>query len=388
MSVRRKNKKFYIYYILVFALVFVMVSKEVQAAPSLSAQRAVLMDGDTGRVLYEKDAHSKSRIASITKIMTAVLAVESGRMDEDVTVSENASGTEGSSLYLKAGEKIKLEDLVYGLMLRSGNDSAVAIAEFVGGSLEGFVHLMNQKAAEIGMKDSHFSNPHGLDDHEDHYSTAYDMALLTKYAMENDLYKKIAGTKVHTAPNPEEKWDRKWKNKNRLVTELYKYSTGGKTGYTKRAKRTLVSTASKDGENLIAVTLNAPDDWNDHIGMFEYGFDQFDYKIVLEKGEITKFDDEFYKDKVYVKRDSILSLQSGEEESVRIEYKMLKPKKEWKENRNVPEVVGKAVIYLGDEEADNLPVYFKGEREPEKEKSWWKFWAYSIETFLGVNQNG
>ncbi|XXM74123.1 D-alanyl-D-alanine carboxypeptidase family protein [Lysinibacillus sphaericus] len=388
MSVHRKNKKFYIYYILVFALVFVMVSKEVQAAPSVSAQRAVLMDGETGRVLYEKDARSKSRIASITKIMTAVLAVESGRMDEDVTVSENASGTEGSSLFLKTGEKIKLEDLVYGLMLRSGNDSAVAIAEYVGGSLEGFVHLMNQKAAEIGMKDSHFSNPHGLDDHEDHYSTAYDMALLTKYAMENDLYKKIAGTKVHTAPNPEEKWDRKWKNKNRLVTELYKYSTGGKTGYTKRAKRTLVSTASKDGENLIAVTLNAPDDWNDHIGMFEYGFDQFDYKIVLEKGNITKFDDEFYKDKVYVKRDSILSLQSGEEESVRIEYKMLKPKKEWKENRHVPEVVGEAVIYLGDEEADNLPVYFKGEREPEKEKRWWKFWAYSIETFLGVNQNG
>lgn len=388
MIVGMKKTKFYIYYMLVFTLLFVMVSKEVQAAPSVSAHRAILMDGETGRILYEKDAHSRSRIASITKIMTAVLAVESGRMDEEVTVSENASGTEGSSLYLKAGEKIKLEDLVYGLMLRSGNDSAVAIAEFVGGSLEGFVHLMNQKAAEIGMKDSHFSNPHGLDDHEDHYSTAYDMALLTKYAMENDLYKKIAGTKVHTAPNPEEKWDRKWKNKNRLVTELYKYSTGGKTGYTKLAKRTLVSTASKDGENLIAVTLNAPDDWNDHIGMFEYGFEQFDYKIVLEKGDIAKFDDDFYKGKVFVKRDAILSLQSGEEDSVRIEYKMLKPKKEWKEYRNVPEVVGRAVIYLGNEEAEALPVYFKKEKEPVKEKSWWNFWSYSIETFLGVNQNG
>ncbi|MGR3764889.1 D-alanyl-D-alanine carboxypeptidase [Rossellomorea sp. NS-SX7] len=380
--------KFYIYYMLVFALLFVFVSKEVQAEPSVSAQRAILMDGETGRVLFEKDAHSKSRIASITKIMTAIIAIESGKMDEEVTVSSNASGTEGSSLYLKAGEKIKLEDLVYGLMLRSGNDSAVAIAESVGGSLDGFVHLMNQKAAEIGMENSHFSNPHGLDDHEDHFSTAYDMALLTKYAMENDIYKKVSGTKVHTAPNPEEQWDRKWKNKNRLVTELYKHSTGGKTGYTKLAKRTLVSTASKDGENLIAVTLNAPDDWNDHIRMFEYGFKRYDYKTVLEKGFIDKFDDEFYEGHVYVKRDVIMTLQNSEEESVRIEYKMLKPNQEWKKNKNVPEVVGKAVIYLEDKEADSLPVYFKGEEEPEKEKSWWKFWAYSMETFLGVSRNG
>ncbi|MEL3972399.1 D-alanyl-D-alanine carboxypeptidase family protein [Rossellomorea oryzaecorticis] len=373
---------------LVFALLFALVSKEVQAAPSVSAQRAILMDGETGRVLFEKDAHSKSRIASITKIMTAIIAIESGKMDEEVTVSSNASGTEGSSLYLKAGEKIKLEDLVYGLMLRSGNDSAVAIAESVGGSLKGFAHLMNQKASEIGMENSHFSNPHGLDDHDDHYSTAYDMALLTKYAMENDVYKKIAGTKVHTAPNPEEKWDRKWKNKNRLVTELYKHSTGGKTGYTKLAKRTLVSTASKDDENLIAVTLNAPDDWNDHIGMFEYGFEHFDYKTVLDKGVIKKFDDEFYEGHVYVKREVIMTLQDNEEESVRIEYKMLEPKQEWKKNKNVPEVVGKAVIYLEDREADSLPVYFKGEEEPEEEKSWWKFWAYSMKTFLGVKQNG
>ncbi|MEG9297423.1 D-alanyl-D-alanine carboxypeptidase family protein [Mangrovibacillus sp. Mu-81] len=388
MSVYRKKMKLYIYYMLVFTLLFVLVSKEVQAAPSVSAQRAILMDGETGRVLFEKDAHSTSRIASITKIMTAVLAIESGKMDEKVTVSPNAEGTEGSSLYLKAGEKIKLEDLVYGLMLRSGNDSAVAIAEAVGGSLEGFVHLMNQKAAEIGMKNSHFSNPHGLDDHEDHYSTAYDMALLTKYAMENEHYKKISGTKVHTAPNPEEKWDRKWKNKNRMVTELYKHSTGGKTGYTKRAKRTLVSTASKDGENLIAVTLNAPDDWNDHIGMFEYGFEQFDYKTVLEDGIIKKFDDEFYKGRIYVKRDVIMSLKDEEDQLVRIEYKMIKPQQEWRNKEKIPDVVGKAVIYLDDKEVDSLPVFFKSEKEPQEEKSWWKFWAYSFEAFLGVSQHG
>ena len=384
----RKRVKFYIYYFLIFTLLFVVVSNEGKAAPSVSSQRAILMDQETGRILYEKDAHSQSRIASITKIMTAILAIESGKMDQEVTVSSNAAGTEGSSLYLKAGEKIKLEDLVYGLMLRSGNDAAVAIAEFVGGSLDGFVYMMNEKANEIGMENTHFANPHGLDDHENHYSTAYDMAVLTRYSMENDLYKEIAGTKVHTAPNPEEKWDRKWKNKNRLLTELYKYSTGGKTGYTKLAKRTLVSTASKDGENLIAVTLNGPDDWKDHIGMFEYGFKQFDYKIVLEKGTIENIDDEIYKNHAYLKRESVLTLTDDEVEEVKVEYKMLKPKREWLKNQNVPDVVGKAVVYLGETEVDTLPVFYKSSVEEKKEKSWWKFWAYSFESIIGVRDHG
>lgn len=388
MGVNRKRARFYIYYFLIIAFLFVSVSNKVLAAPSVSSQKAILMDQETGRILYEKDAHTQSRIASITKIMTAILAVESGKMDQEVTVSQNAAGTEGSSLYLKAGEKIKLEDLVYGLMLRSGNDGAVAIAEFVGGSLDGFVYMMNEKAKEIGMENTHFSNPHGLDDHEDHYSTAYDMAVLTRYSMENDRYKEIAGTKVHTAPNPDEKWDRKWKNKNRLLTELYKYSTGGKTGYTKLAKRTLVSTASKDGENLIAVTLNGPDDWNDHIGMFEYGFKHYDYKIVLDKGKIEKMDDKIYKDHTYLKRESVLTLTDDEVDKVKVEYKMLKPKQEWLKGQHVPEVVGKAVVYLGDKEVDTLPVFYKASPEKKEEKSWWKFWAYSFESIIGVRDHG
>ncbi|WP_232066030.1 D-alanyl-D-alanine carboxypeptidase family protein [Bacillus sp. KH172YL63] len=384
----RKRLKFYIYYFLIFVLLFIAVSNQVQAAPSVSSQKAILMDQETGRVLFEKDAHTRSRIASITKIMTAILAVESGKLEQDVTVSSNAAGTEGSSLYLKAGEKIKLEDLVYGLMLRSGNDGAVAIAEHVGGSLEGFVYMMNEKSKEIGMENTHFANPHGLDDHEGHYSTAYDMALLTKYSMGNERYREIAGTKVHTAPNPEEKWDRKWRNKNRLLTELYKYSTGGKTGYTKLAKRTLVSTASKDGENLIAVTLNGPDDWNDHMDLFEYGFKEYDYKIVLNKGKINKMEDDVYKNHVFLKRESVLSLTDEEVEEVRVEYRMLKPDEGWLKNKQAPDIVGKAVVYLDDKEADSLPVYFKRESPKEKEKSWWKFWAFSIESIIGVRDHG
>jgi serine-type D-Ala-D-Ala carboxypeptidase (penicillin-binding protein 5/6) len=382
-----RKKKLHIYYLVIFTFLFVFLTQEVKAKPGVSAHRAILMDQETGRVLYEKDAHTKSRIASITKIMTAILAVESGKMDKTVTVSANAAGTEGSSIYLKPGEKIKLEDLVYGLMLRSGNDSAVAIAENVGGSLEGFVYLMNEKAKKIGMTNTHFENPHGLDDHENHYSTAYDMAILTRYAMKNKTYKKIAGTKSYKSPDPNNKWDRTWRNKNRLLTQLYKYTTGGKTGYTKRAKRTLVTTASKDNENLIAVTLNGPDDWNDHINMFEYGFKNYDYKVAVPKGQLDNIDNEIYKGRTYVKREAVLSLTQEEEEDVRVQYKMLKPNKQWLEGDNVPDVVGKAVIYLDEREVDSLPIYFKGE-EKKEEKKWWQFWAYSFQALIGVKDDG
>ena len=290
-----KSIRLLIIFTFITSTILLYLPFKTEASGYASASSAVLMEQQSGRVLYAKEAHQVRRIASITKIMTAILAIESGKLNDRVKVSENAVRAEGSSIYLKPGEKIKLEDLVYGLMLRSGNDSAVAIAEHVGGSLDGFVYLMNQKAEEIGMKNTHFANPHGLDDHEDHFSTAYDMALLTRYAMTNDTYKLIAGTKVHRAPNPTEKWDRVWKNKNRLLTELYDYTTGGKTGYTKRAKRTLVTTATKNDLDLIAVTLNGPDDWNDHINMYEYGFKNYKLVNVLQEGTIKEINEPFYK---------------------------------------------------------------------------------------------
>ncbi|TYS18991.1 D-alanyl-D-alanine carboxypeptidase [Rossellomorea vietnamensis] len=383
---KRMRLRAFIYAVIIISIIFSSFNETAEAAPSVSAQRAIVIDQDTGRVLYEKDAHTQSRIASITKIMTAILAIESGKLDEEATVSSNAVKAEGSSIYLKQGEKIKLEDLVYGLMLRSGNDSAVAIAEHVGGSLDGFVYLMNKKAEEIGMVNSNFENPHGLDDHESHYSTAYDMAILTRYAMQNETYREISGTKVHTSPDPENDWDRKWRNKNRLLTEKYKYCTGGKTGYTKRAKRTLVTTATKNEQNLIAVTLNGPDDWNDHIQMFEYGFKNFDTVIALPQGEIQDIEDEFYKDKVFIKRDVLMAIKKEEEDRIRIEYKLLKPKDSW-ENGNVPEIVGRAVVYLDEKETERVPVFFKSV-EAEEEKSWWMFWKQSFISILGVKADG
>lgn len=250
-------------------LLLLLFPAQSMSALGISGHNAVLLDQQSGKILFEKRAHERQSVASITKVMTAIIAIESGKMDEISKTSRKAIYAEGSSIYLEQGEKMTVKDLVYGLMLRSGNDSAIAIAEQVGGSEEGFVHLMNEKAAWIGMQNSHFDNPHGLES-ETHYSTAYDMALLMRYAMRNEVFREVSGTKMHKAKSR----SYAWKNKNRLLTEKYQYCTGGKTGFTKKAGRTLLTTAEKDGLGLVAVTLNAPNDWNDHIIMYEYGFEQ------------------------------------------------------------------------------------------------------------------
>jgi serine-type D-Ala-D-Ala carboxypeptidase (penicillin-binding protein 5/6) len=365
---------------LAVSLIFVNFPQMTAATVSVSASSAVLMDQESGRVLFGKDAHEKKRIASITKIMTAILAIESGKLEKMVQVSAKATRAEGSSVYLKPNEKIKLEDLVYGLMLRSGNDTAEAIAEYVGGSLDGFVFLMNQKAKEIGMANTNFGNPHGLDNFEDHYSTAYDMALLTRYAMQNETYRVISGTKIHKAPNPEEKWDRVWRNKNRLLSK-YKYTTGGKTGYTKRAKRTLVTTATKGDMDLISVTLNAPDDWNDHISMFEYGFQNYDLVEVISKGKIDKVKDKSYQNHIFFNRSFTYPMTEEEKELISVKYKLIKPTKEWLKTN--PEVVGKAIVYLDNRPIEDVSIFFKQELKEEK-----KFTEYFKSIFLSILSAG
>ncbi|MBS2969464.1 D-alanyl-D-alanine carboxypeptidase [Metabacillus sp. KIGAM252] len=361
---------------------------EVSKEANVSAKSAILIEQATGRVLLSKNENEKLRIASITKIMTAILAIESGKLDEEVTISSRAVYTEGSSVYLQAGEKIKLRELVYGLMLRSGNDAAVAIAEHVGGSLEGFVYKMNQKAEEIGMSNSEFANPHGLDDHENHFSTAYDMALLMRYAMNNPDFKEISGTKVHKSPNPEEKWDRVWKNKNKLLTSLYQYCTGGKTGYTKRAKRTLVTTASKDGLDLIAVTINAGDDWNDHIGMYEYGFDHYDLYKIKPKGDLGSLNDTFYQNKAFIQRDVYYPLTNEEKDSIRTEVSLQKPQKSWKDPDKVPSVVGLMKVFVKDEPVLNVPVYYENGHTRKPEASLWESVKRLFFALAGANTDG
>lgn len=328
----------------------------------VSAKSAILIEQDSGRILYEKNADTKSRIASITKIMTAIIAVESGKLNEKVKIREHSVNIEGSSIYLEKDELITLEDLVYGLMLRSGNDAAVAIANYVGGSVDGFVYLMNEKAKELAMSNTVFANPHGLDDSEHHYSTAHDMAILTKYAMNNKKFNEIFGAKNYKSYTlNEEKKVRYWKNKNKLLTGLYEYSTGGKTGYTKRAKRTLVSTAHKNNMTLIAVTLDAPNDWNDHIQMFEYSFQNYERVKLIDTGNYKHIKDRFYKNKITIKHPVYYPLKLEEQDHLNSSLFLYKPPKEdeWAE-KGIPEPVGRLNIMLDDEEIASVPLFFDG----------------------------
>ncbi|SDH09695.1 D-alanyl-D-alanine carboxypeptidase [Alteribacillus persepolensis] len=325
---------------------------------SVSGRTAVLLEQDSGRVLFGKEEHEPRKIASITKIMTAILAVESRQFEETVKVSSNAAGVEGSSLYLKPGENITLKDLTYGLMMRSGNDAAVAIAEHVGGSVDGFVYLMNEKAEQIGMENTQFTNPHGLDDGDSHYSTAYDMALLMQYAMKNEQFQEISQTKKYRAPQEGERWDRIWTNKNKLLTSMYKHCTGGKTGYTKAAGRTLVTTAEKDGMSLVAVTLDAPSDWNDHITMYEWGFSSFHQEQLADKREevtVESVEDGTF----YLPYTLYYPLQ--EEEKQQIRKKVILNDRFFHGTANVT-AAGKIEWYIGDEHIYSMPLMYEREQ--------------------------
>ena len=246
-------------------------------AVEVSASAAVLMDMDSGRVLYERNAGTRMLIASTTKILTALVAIRDGNLTDPVKVSREAAYTEGSSMYLKEGEELTLETLLYGLLLCSGNDAAVAVAEHVGGSVKGFVERMNETAEELGMEDSSFANPNGLDD-EKHYSTAHDMALLACAAMRNETLVRIASTRTVTVGG------RTMTNHNKLLSYV-DGCLGLKTGYTRAAGRTLVSCTERNGQRLIAVTLQDGNDWADHQSLYDYGFSAYPAKRLAQLGQ-------------------------------------------------------------------------------------------------------
>lgn len=251
-----------------------------------SAHEYVLMDMTTGRVLAGKNYHTPMLIASITKIMTCLLAIESKKLDDVVVVDDIVKESYGSGIYIEVGEEITLRDLLYGLMLRSGNDAALMIAKYVAGSVPEFVQKMNNRAKEIGMTNTIFNNPSGLDNSDaGNYSTAYDMALLTKVAMEKNEYREIVKTKKHIVKTNKKTYV--WHNKNKLLAE--DYITGGKTGYTEKARRTLVSTASSDHMDFIVVTIKDSDDWNTHKSLYQYAFSHYEAYRVLNKNRFTSF---------------------------------------------------------------------------------------------------
>ena len=308
-------------------------------------ESAVLMEQDTKRVLVSKNMNKKKLIASTTKIMTGIIAVESGKLNKTVTVTDKVLESYGSNIYLSIGEKMKLKDMVYGLMMQSGNDAALMIADYLGGE-EKFVKMMNKKAKQIGMKNTTFSNPHGLDEKTKNYSTAYDMALLMRYANSDPTFRKITGCKKHTVKTDEKTYV--WTNKNKLLY-TYKYTTGGKTGYTDKARRTLVTSASNGDLDLIAVTLNDPNDFKNHKELYEYAFKNYSMEKIFDRNKIN-----LSNKKIYAKDDYYYPITKEEKDLININYK-IKDKKKYKDG----EMVGYAIINLGAKTVYKEKLYIK-----------------------------
>ena len=286
------------------------------------ATSAILMDMDSNNIIYENNIHNVRSVASISKIMTAIVAIENANLNDTVVIGDEILDSYGSGIYIKQGEEITLETLLYGLMLRSGNDAALAIAKYVGKDINNFVKMMNDKAKEIGMKNTVFNNPHGLDVNGGNLSTAYDMALLTSYAMKNENYKKIVSTKKYSVKTNMNYYS--WTNKNKLL-HSHNYITGGKTGFTDIARRTLVTTASKDNVNLVVVTLNDGNDFADHINLYEEAFSNYKNYQILKKGEINILDEDFYYlDDLYIENDFYYTLPNNTKNNVLLDFKLEK----------------------------------------------------------------
>ena len=309
-------------------------------ALSVPSNNAILIDQDSGRILYSKKINEQRLIASTTKIMTAVIAIESSKLDDKIKIDELVTKSYGSGIYIKPGEIITLRDLVYGLLLRSGNDAALAIEDYLGGH-DSFIKKMNIKAKEIGMKNTHFENSNGLDESgEENYSTVYDMALLMRYA--NNLYdfKEINGTKKYELETNKNYYS--WINKNKLLFS-YKYATGGKTGYTKRAKRTLVTSASKNDINLIAATFVDKDDFNTHRKLYEYGFHNYNRYLIINKKKIKI---KGYKN-IYIRNNYYYLLKRGEER--KIDTKFIRNRKN--------DRIGFIIVSFNNKEIHREPIY-------------------------------
>ena len=252
--------------------------------PTVSAEAAALYEPESRTFIYEKNLHKRLPMASTTKILTALIALERLAPDQMITVDDRAVGTDGSSIYLEYGETIDAESLVYALMLSSANDAAEALAYEIAGSIDDFCVLMNEKAVSLGAMDTSFKNPHGLDA-KGHYTTAHDLALLTAKALENETFVKVCSTYKKTVTSSLK--ERTLVNHNKLLN-MYDEAIGVKTGYTTLSGRSLVGAARKDGITLITVTIDAPDDWNDHIRLLNYGFNNIKCEILLKENEFSK----------------------------------------------------------------------------------------------------
>ena len=334
---------------------------------AISASSAIVMDLDTGRVLYGYNTNEQKLIASTTKIMTALVAIDKGKLDEEIEVSDIIYKAYGSAIYIEVGEKLTLKDLLYGLILRSGNDAALVIAEYISGSVEEFVYLMNEYADNLGMDNTIFYNPHGLEESNGNAnkSTTFDMAKLTKYAMENSDFREIFKTKSYTVKTNYKTYV--WHNKNKLLS--LDYITGGKTGYTELARRTLVSTGSKDNMNVVVVTLNDPNDWADHKTLYENVFNNYQSYEILNKDkfEVDNNREYYASDKLFIKNSYNMTLTKDELKKVRLNVNLMKL------NDYIDDTqVGYVEVKLIDVVYHKEPIYVIKKTADKESLSWWQ----------------
>ncbi len=277
-----------------------------------ASEAEIVMDADSGRVLYGKNINEKMLIASTTKILTALVVLNNVNINESVTIGEEVLDAYGSAVYIKPGEVYTVKDLLYGLLLRSGNDASLSLAVHTAGSVEGFVMMMRQTAFFIGMSNSEFNNPHGLDELSENKSTVYDMALLMKEALKNKEFRKITGSKKYRFSANGKVYE--WYNKNKLLTS-YKYATGGKIGYTKRAKHTFVSSASKDGKNLITVSFVDQAQFVNHKALYEKYFSIYDkYELVNKDNLCINYKKDYH---LFTDESASMLLKKGEQSKVK-----------------------------------------------------------------------
>lgn len=348
----------------IIAVLLILIPINVSA---ISASSAIAMDLDTGRVLYGYNTNEAKLIASTTKIMTAIIAIEKGNLDEVVVVSDIIYKAYGSAIYIEVGEKLTLRDLLYGLIMRSGNDAALVISEYISGSVEEFSYLMNEYADNLGMNNTIFYNPHGLEEENGlaNKSSTYDMALLTKYAMENSEFRNIFKTKSYTVKTNYKTYV--WHNKNKLLS--LDYITGGKTGYTELARRTLVTTGSKDNMNIVVVTLNDPNDWSDHKALYEDIFNNYKSYEILKKNDFeVKNRKYFEEDNLFIKNNYNMTLAEEEFKKISLNINLMKL-----EDYVDDMQVGFVEVLLDNKIYHREPIYVIKEKEEEKISWWQKF---------------
>lgn len=341
-------------FIFSFLLLFVSFSQFIYSI-DVSAKSIVLIEADSGDIIFKKNAFIPMRMASTTKIMTALVVIENCNLDKEIIIPKEAVGIEGSSIYLNEGERLTIKELLYALLLESANDAAVALAYVTAGGVDEFAALMNIKAQELGLESTHFDNPHGLDS-EYHYTSAYDLAKITAYAMKNPVFAEITSTYKKAIPLNNGEGTRVLINHNKLLRS-YDGTIGVKTGFTRKSGRCFVSCAEREGVRLICVSLNAPNDWNDHKTLLDYGFSKYesvtlanelDYLIELnvQNGEAQSF--------YATNLDALkITLPKGEREiSAKIIYNRL-----LYAPINEGELVGKIVFYNYENEIASLNLY-------------------------------